>query len=85
MNEVRNNNRSNAHTKHMLISHRGEAPDFKTTVLKSCMKYNIDRYITESLRIEKARMDPEIDLINQRSEWNKRSGIPRLRIDDNTT
>ena len=69
----------------MQISHRGEAPDFKTTVLKSGMKYNMDRYITESLRIEKARMDPEIDLINQRSEWNQRSGIPRLRIDDNNT
>ena len=85
MTEVRSNNRSNAHTKHMLISHRGEAPDFKTTVLKSGMKYNLDRYIKESLRIEKARMDPEIDLINQRSEWNQRSGIPRLRIEDNNT
>ena len=85
MTEVRNNNRSNAHTRHMQIIHRGEAPDFKTTVLKSCMKYKLDRYITESLHIEKARMDREIDLINQRSEWNQRSGIPRLRIDENNT
>ena len=46
------------------------------------IKFNLDRQISEALEIEEARNNPDIQLLNQRSEWGN-AGLPRLRVTHN--
>ena len=42
---------------------------FEASVIKNCFKFNTQRYISESLEIEKVNNDPHTVLLNNRSEW----------------
>ena len=52
------NDQKNALAKHMLASHQGEEAKFSTTILDQ-QKYNMQRYIAESLHIEVTTNDRE--------------------------
>jgi hypothetical protein len=74
--DIQRLNTKNALTKHMLESHPDKIlePDFTMSVLTTHMN-NVERYITESLFIEK---QVEHLSVNKRSEWGKERGIVRL-------
>ena len=42
---------------------------YTATVIKPRVKFNIQRYVAESLVIDKFNNDPNIELINSKSEW----------------
>ena len=77
--DVRNKRQSNSLFKHHATSHQGETPNFQSRPLRKGLKFNLDRYITEALLIEEANQDPNVDLLNNRSEWGQR-GVPRVRF-----
>ena len=70
---------SNALYKHHWSKHPDLTPSFQTGVLRGGIKYNVDRFIHESLEIEQLRLDPSVDLINQRSKGGH-AGLVRLNI-----
>ena len=72
-------NTSNALSKHHWREHPLDAPKFETTLIKGGLRFNVDRFICESLEIERSQANPDINTLNQRSEWGHR-GIPRLAI-----
>ena len=78
--EIRRRSTSNAPSKHALKAHQGKIPRYNTKILQSWFKYNMDRFITESLRIKEARTNPEINLENQKSEWGN-TGVLWMRMD----
>ena len=73
---MKNKRVTNALTKHHFNKHREVAPNFKVKPLRKGVKFNLDRYITEALLID----DPNVDLLNDRSEWGQR-GVPRVRFE----
>ena len=79
-NDVKNRRVTNALAKHHSNKHREVAPNFKAKPLRMGVKFNLDRYITEALLIEEAHQDPNVDLLNNRSEWGQR-GVPRVRFE----
>ena len=78
--EIRSKRQSNSLYKHHEMNHTDLEPRFKSKPLRRGIKFNLDRYITEALLIEEANMDPNVDLLNNRSEWGQR-GVPRVRFD----
>ena len=69
---------NNPQSKHHWTAHPNSAPKFTTKIVKAGLKYNMDRFITESIQIEKAKDNPNWNLLNQKSEWGN-SGLVRLR------
>ena len=51
----------------------------KNTRHLSGRKNNHIRFVTEALEIDRARDDPSVNLLNQKSEWGQQT-LPRLRI-----
>ena len=76
---VRGNHANNALAKHMRIFHPNEQASFVTKCLSGGIKYNLERFICEALEIEEARSNPEIRVMNSRSEWGGR-GLPRVVV-----
>ena len=70
---------NNAQRKHHWSKHPNQQPIFTTEVIRSGIKYNTDRFIFEALKIEKARVDPNLNLLNQKSEWGN-NGLVRLMV-----
>ena len=66
----------------MLASHQGEEAKFSTTILDQ-QKYNMQRYIAESLHIEVTTNDRETIVMNSKSEWGRQK-LTRIRVVDNT-
>ena len=69
---------------HPLVKHHSNAPpgidaNFTTEVLHRSVRFNLDRFVTEALEIDRARDDPSVNLLNQKSEWGQQT-LPRLRI-----
>ena len=77
--KARSRNTSNALGKHLATCHQDEEAEFITTCLSGGMQFNLNRFILEALEIEEARNNPEIQVMNSRSEWGGR-GLPRLVI-----
>ena len=67
----------NAQSKHHWGEHPTEDPYFETVMVEYPHRFNLERYIAESIQIEGARLDPSINLMNQRSEWGH-TGVIRL-------
>ena len=72
----------NALAKHQRLSHPNDSPRFVMTKVSAGIRFNLDRQISEALEIEEARNNPDIQLLNQRSEWGN-AGLPRLRVTHN--
>ena len=47
--------------------------------IKSGFRYNLDRYVAESLTIERGKLDQDVNLMNSKSEFGNK-GLPRIRI-----
>ena len=77
--EIRGKRQSNSLYKHHATKHREIEANFISKPLRRGLKFNLDRYITESLLIEEAHQNPDVDLLNNRSEWGQR-GVPRVRF-----
>ena len=81
LDDLRRKSMRSAITKHHLQNHRGEDPEFVTTVVKGGVRFNLDRFITEAIEIETHNFTPGIRVLNSKSEWGHR-GLPRLVVDD---
>ena len=71
--------RSNALYKHSINEHSTEQPNFVSKPIQSGFKYNLDRFIFESIKIQHGNLDNNINCLNSRAEWGHR-GLPRLQI-----
>ena len=80
MSEVRRRSSNNAQAKHHWTSHPAEEPSFKTQIVRGGIYFNIERQIHESIEIEEASLNDNVNLLNQRSEWGNR-GLVRLVVD----
>ena len=72
----------NAMAKHIHVFHPDQTPDFTSKILGK-YKYNMTRYIAESLFIEKFTRQTQTRVINQKSEWGRQK-LTRLTLTDNT-
>ena len=79
--DVRNRRLHNSIYKHHAQTHSNDDPRFTTKTLRKGIRFTMDRYITEALLIEENHQDPNVDLLNNRSEWGQR-GVPRVRFDN---
>ena len=77
--DLRRHQDSNTLHKHQILMHPDQAPDFRSKPLRGNIKYNLDRFILEAHKIDKASQDQEILLMNNRQEWGNR-GLPRVVI-----
>ena len=80
MAEVRNRSSRNAQAKHHWSVHPDEEPNFKTQIIKGGIFFNVERQIQESIDIDEARQNIDVNLLNQRSEWGQR-GLVRLVVE----
>ena len=76
---VRQKNQNNALAKHMSLYHSDEEANFVTTCISGGIKFNLNRFILEAIEIEEARLNPEIRVMNSRSEWGGK-GLPRIVV-----
>ena len=81
LDDLRRGSMKSAITKHHQQKHRGEDPEFVTTVVKGGVRFNLDRFITEAIEIKTHNFTPGVRVLNSRSEWGHR-GLPRLVVDD---
>ena len=79
--DLRRGQMKSAITKHHLQNHRGEEPEFVTTVVKGGGRFNLDRFITEAIEIETHNFSPGVRVLNSKSELGHRR-LPRLVVDD---
>ena len=77
--DVNNSRSSNALFKHNEIAHPGEIVKYKSKPILSGIRFNLDRFILESLKIQQYSQDTNINILNSRAEWGHR-GLPRLQI-----
>ena len=68
--------------KHSILGpvHPDEEPNFKTQITKGGIFFNVERQIQESIDIDEARQNIDVNLLNQRSEWGQR-GLVRLVVE----
>ena len=81
-NAVNNQDSKNAMYKHMSGKHPGAEPKFSTMVLDR-QKFNMQRYISESLYIESSTKEEGTLVMNSKSEWGRQK-LTRIKIVDNT-
>ena len=73
---------SNALAKHMFNVHRGMSPNITTTILGT-HRYNLQRYVAESLFIEKSTKTTQNIVMNSKGEWGRQK-LTRVALLDNT-
>ena len=72
-------NASNALVKHQETEHPNQIPKFQASIVKGGFRWNLEHQIFEALEIESQTPDPNINILNSKSEWGHR-GLPRLTI-----
>ena len=80
MSSVNQSDMKNAIAKHMYNKHRNMSPDITTSILGT-QRFNLQRYVAESLLIEKSTKNPENIVMNSKGEWGRQK---LTRILDNT-
>ena len=86
MDSVRNMNvKSSALAKHMRYTHPEVDVDiidlytlFEASLIASDFRHNVTRYVSESLVINESNNDPNVCLMNGRTEWGN-NRVRRLR------
>ena len=70
----------NALFKHQRLKHQGQPEAvFEAETIQNGIRYNLERFVAESLHIENAKNDPHIELMNQKGEWGH-GGIRRVQF-----
>ena len=77
---LQSDQRKNALVKHKILMHLDTNPEFKAKIVKGGIRYNLDRFVLESQKIQEANDDPGVIVLNSKSEWGSR-GVPRLTVD----
>ena len=77
---LQNRTRNSALSKHQEATHPNTQPEFQGSIVKGGIRFNVERFILESIKISEANDDSNVNLLNQKGEWGDR-GIPRLRVD----
>ena len=72
----------NALAKHMTNEHPNEEPKFEAKIIDS-QKFNLHRYVSESLHIEETTKDKEVKVLNSKAEWGRQK-LTRIHLWDNT-
>ena len=77
-------NVSNAIAKHRSKFHSQLDPgqlslQLQPKLISSNVKFNLNRYIQESVQINKNNLDDQVYVMNQKSEWNNH-GVTRLTV-----
>ena len=80
--DIRRKQASNALSKPHELMHQGLEPDFTSRPIKGNIKYNLDIFILDAHRIEQANRNPNLNVMNCRSEWENR-GLHRLTVNQN--
>ena len=70
-------NASNALHKHQSSDHPNLQPQFEASVIRGGFQWNLERQIFEALEIESQKGNPNVTIVNSKSEWGNR-GLPRL-------
>ena len=73
--------KTNPISKHQILEHPGTPPHLEAEILKGSVKFNTDRYIFESLKIEEFQGDHNVKILNNKSEWGHTS-LKRVRIEN---
>ena len=73
--------KNNPLSKHQILEHQGTPPNLEVEILKGNIRFNTDRFILESLKIEELKGDPNIKILNNKSEWGHTS-LKRIRIEN---
>ena len=77
--DVKNKRQHNSLYKHHALNHANSQAKFASKSVRKGIRFTMDRYITEALLIEESNQDPNVDLLNNRSEWGQR-GVPRVQF-----
>ena len=77
---LQSDQRKNALVKHKILMHSDTNTEFKAKIVKGGIRYNLDRFVLESQKIQEANDDPGVNVLNSKSEWGSR-GVPRLTVD----
>ena len=72
----------NALAKHMTNEHPNEEPKFEAKIIDS-QKFNLHRYVSESLHIEETTKDKEVKVLNSKAEWGRQK-LTRIHLLDYT-
>ena len=75
---------SNALYKHQATEHPGTVPDFRASIVRGGFRWNLERQIYEALEIEHQKENPNVKILNSKSEWGNR-GLPRIGIETDCT
>ena len=67
--------------KHSTNAHPNLVPEFESKPIQGGFKYNVDRFIFESLKIQQGNQDSNINVLNSRAEWGHR-GLIRLQVNN---
>ena len=76
---VRQHQTGNPLAKHHQTAHSEDTQRFQTKIVHGGVRFNLDRFLTECLEIESARQKPDMNLLNQKSEWGHQP-LPRLSV-----
>ena len=79
---VQRNDQTNAMNKHMKLKHPDTTPDFTAKIIDR-QRFNLQRYVSESLFIEKNTLNTNVVVLNSKSEWGRQK-LTRIRLTDNT-
>ena len=74
--------KSNALAKHMMTNHQNKTADFCTKIVDK-QKFNLQRFVSESLYIEMNTKSQGTKILNSKSEWGRQK-LTRLVLLDNT-
>ena len=74
-------NQNNPISKHQILEHSGTPPCFEAEIIKGSIRFNTDRFVLESLKIEGLQSDPNVKILNNKSEWGHGS-LKRTRIEN---
>ena len=69
----------NALAKHSRVVHPDGNEEFGAEAVESQIRFNLERFISEAIRIENAKNEQGTTLMNQRGEWGH-FGISRLQV-----
>ena len=78
--ELQNKTRNSALSKYQESTHQNTQPDFQGSIVKGGIRFNVERFILESIKISEGNDGTSVNLLDQKGEWGERD-IPRLRTD----